>query len=165
MRKMTWRPIQRARWLVALAVLVAIVLWAPGSAAAAAPFEVSGTATTTSSVVSNERTVGAVTFFDLTEQDSVSGGLSGTSVFEFSCQVAPNGQGTCHGTQTFTGTVAGESGTVRFSEEVFFVVGEPSHGSFTAVGGTGGLANLRGHGTFEAASGHGTYSAQLVFVP
>ena len=37
-------------------------------------------------------------------------------------------------------------------------------GTFTVVSGTGGLASLHGHGTFEGTSA-GTYEGQLVFAP
>ena len=65
------------------------------------------------------------------------------------------------GTATFTGTVNGASGTLAF-----LIVGNNSggvfHGHFTIISGTGGLANLRGEGTFQSTSPTtGTYTAQL----
>ena len=48
--------------------------------------------------------------------------------------------------------------TARFNQ-TSFIDGSTgaSHGTFTAAGGTGGLANLRGHGTFDDDGYAGTF--------
>jgi hypothetical protein len=162
------RPIRQARWLVALMLSLAIASLATDLAAAAEPFDASGTTVSTGSTQSNIRSLPAapgcecrVTLFDDTEQVIVSGTFSGTGVVELSCVVPSSTlQGRCHGTETFTGTVAGKSGTARFEEATFFdLTTGASHGTFTVVGGTGGLTSLRGHGTFEGNS----YTGRLVF--
>ena len=66
------------------------------------------------------------------------------------------------GMSTFTGTVAGLSGTTVSSIEGEGV-GDSIQGEFEIVSGTGELANLEGEGTFEATLGVGTYVAQLEF--
>jgi hypothetical protein len=38
-------------------------------------------------------------------------------------------------------------------------------GRFTALGGTGGLTDLHGQGTFEGTGTIGTYSLQITFAP
>jgi hypothetical protein len=167
MRTTILRPIRQAGWLVPLTLSLAISLLATDLAAAAEPFEASGTTVTTNSIQSNIRSVPVpgcacrVTLFDDTESVIVSGAFSGTGVIELSCRVPSSTlQGRCHGTETFTGTVAGRSGTATFEETTFFdLTTGASHGSFTVVSGTGGLRNLRGHGTFEGNS----YTGRLFF--
>ena len=168
MRITVLRAARRARWLVALSLSLAVLLPAANPAAAAGPpFEASGSFVQTSFVQSNIRSADGVTLFDFTEHDSLSGTFSGTSVIQGSCVVPASGQGVCHAFETFTGTVAGESGTARFSDVIFLDVTTGAlNGSFTVVGGTGGLASLHGHGTFQATAGvPGTYTGRLVFAP
>jgi hypothetical protein len=161
------RPTWRERWLIALPLALAILLVATNLAAAAGQrFEASGTVVATGMTQSNVRSADGVTFFDYTEQDILLGTFIGTSVLETSCVVRSSGQGVCHGVETFTGTVAGESGTAQFRDVVHLDATPGAfHGTFTAVGGTGGLANLRGHGTFQGSSGASTYTGQLIFAP
>jgi hypothetical protein len=143
-----------------------LLLAATGAAAAGPPFEASGTVVATSIVQSNFRSADGVTFFDYREEDTLSGTFSGTSLLQTSCIVRASGQGVCHGGETFSGTVAGEAGTARFRDVVFFnATTGVFHGTFTTLGGTGSLARLRGHGTFQGANGSGTYTARLVFAP
>ena len=66
------------------------------------------------------------------------------------------------GMSTFTGTVAGLSGTTVISFEGEGL-GDSFQGEFEIVSGTGELANLEGDGTVEATLGVGTYSGQLEF--
>jgi len=144
-----WSPLQhvgaaqRARRLGALSVALILVLSAlPAHPAGAAgpPIEATGTYTRTSIAQSNIRTVGGVTLLDFTE----------TQVW----------------TGTFTGTVAGRSGTAELHLVVFIdTTTRVLHASFTIVGGTGELATLHGHGTVQAVGGTGPYEAKLVFAP
>jgi hypothetical protein len=118
-------------------------------------------------VPSNFRTAGANTFFDFTEHDSLSGTFTGTSVIQGSCVTHASGQTICQAVETFTGTVAGRCGagdSVRFRDVVRIGPTGAAQGSFTVVGGTGALASVHGHGTFQGAS-TGTYTAKLVFAP
>ncbi len=58
------------------------------------------------------------------------------------------------------------SGTAQFMN-VFLVdlVTGVFSGRFTALGGTGGLANLQAQGTFDGTGATGTYSLQITFAP
>src|SRR5919198_465983 len=139
-----------ARWLLAWALVVVGLLSATPTIAAGPPITASGSFVQTSFVQSNVRTVDGVTFFDFTERDTLSGTFSGTSVIRGSCVVRASGHGVCQALETFTGTVAGQTGTVQFHDVVALdLTTGTSQGSFTIVGGTGNLANLRGHGTFQ----------------
>jgi hypothetical protein len=168
MRITVLRAARRACWLVALSLSLAVLLAGASLAAAAGPpFEASGSFVQTSFVQSNIRSADGVTFFDFTEHDALVGTFSGTSVIQGSCVVPASGQGVCHAVETFTGAVEGESGTARFSDVIFLDLTTGAvHGSFTVVGGTGELASLHGHGTFQGTSGApGTYTGRLVFAP
>jgi hypothetical protein len=130
--------------------------------AAGHPFDASGTSVTTSFDPYNFRFAPpcgcVVTFFDFTAGGTLSGTFQGQFRIEDSCVVPPTGRAACHGTNTFTGTVNGVSGTVQFNQTDFLdVVTGSSEGTITAVDGTGGLANLRGHGTFANDHYAGTF--------
>jgi hypothetical protein len=72
----------------------------------------------------------------------------------------------CQAVETFTGTVVGSAGTVVFRDVIVLdLTTNAAQGSFTIVSGTGDLATLHGHGTFQGAGGSGTYAAQLVGTP
>jgi hypothetical protein len=134
-------------------------------AAAATLITASGTFVRTSFVQSNIRQVDGVTLFDFTEHGVRSGTFSGTSVVQGSCVVRASGQASCQAVETFTGTVAGETGTVVLHDVVASDLATGSvHGSFTVVHG-GSLTNVHGHGTFQGTGGTRTYSALLVLAP
>ncbi len=155
---------RRPLWLVLSLSLATLLSAASLAAAAGPPFEANGTFVQTSFELSNVRSAGGVTLFDFTETDALSGTFSGTDVVQGSCVVQPSGQGVCHAFETFTGTVNGESGTVQFSDVFFLEATGAFRGTFTVVGGTGGLTSLHGHGTFEGTT-EGTYEGLLVFAP
>jgi Protein of unknown function (DUF3224) len=151
------------RTLIAVPLSLALALMATNVATAAGqPFDASGTSVGTGVELSNFRYAPpcgcVVTFLDLTATGTMSGTFQGQYLIEDSCVVPPTGQAACHGTVTFTGTVNGVSGTARFNQ-ASFIDGSTgaSHGTFTAVSGTGGLANLRGHGTFDDDGYAGTF--------
>jgi hypothetical protein len=167
MRITVLRSARRAGWLVALSLSLAVLLAGASLAAAAGPpFEASGSFAQTSFVQSNVRSAGGVTFFEFTEHDTLSGTFSGTSVIQGSCVVRASRQGVCHALEILDGSVDGESGTARFRDVIFLdLTSGAVQGTFTVLGGTGGLARLRGHGTFQGAEGAGTYAGRLVFAP
>jgi Protein of unknown function (DUF3224) len=110
--------------------------------------------------------VDGVTLFDFTEHDTLAGSFTGTSVLQGSCVVRASGQGVCQARETFTGTAFGQSGTVQLQDVSFTDQTTGAiHGTFTIVGGTGNLANLHGHGTFQGMGTTGTYAGQVVVAP
>jgi hypothetical protein len=163
MRRITSPSTRRARRLLALSLVLAASLLAPDQAAAAAPFAASGTFVATSSVPSNLKTVGCcVVFFGLAATDTLSGTLDGSDSYHASCQVrTQSGHGICVGIDSFTGTVAGRTGTLQILLVAFNdLTTGASHGTASFLSGTGGLANLRGHLTVVGNA----YSGQFVFV-
>lgn len=158
---------QRTVRLLAMALPLALFAFARPAAAAGPPISASGSYQQVSFVPSNFRTADGVTFFDFTENDRLSGTFSGTSVIEGSCMRRASGQTLCQALETFTGTVAGQGSsgdTVTFRDVVRIDSTGAVHGSFTVVSGTGGLANVRGHGTFEGTA-NGSYTGLLVLAP
>lgn len=149
-----------------LGALSLVTLPSSRAAATGPPAAATGSFTQVSFVVSSERVVGSVFMFDFTETDLLTGTLTGTSVLEGSCAVPPTGSASCHALETFTGSVDGRAGTAEFWNvfEVDFATGSFS-GRFTALGGTGDLANLRGQGTFEGTGTTGTYALRITFAP
>ena len=170
-----WSPLQydgaawRARRLGALFVALILVLSAlPAHPAGAVgpPIEATGTYTRTSIAQSNIRTMGNVTMLDFTETQVWTGTFTGTTVLHGSCVVRPSLQAVCQAMATFTGTVAGRSGTAELHLVVFIdMATRVLHANFTIVGGTGDLAALHGHGTVQALRGTGPYEAKLIFAP
>jgi Protein of unknown function (DUF3224) len=156
---------RRARFVV-LGALPLILLLSSPAAATGPPADATGSFTQVGFTPSNERVVGGVFMFDFTETDVLTGTLTGTSVVEGSCVVRPTGTASCQGLETFTGTVDGRSGTAEFWN-VFEVDGATGSfsGRFTALGGTGDLASLQGHGTFEGTGTIGTYALRITFAP
>ena len=159
---------QRTLRLLGFALALANFAFAAAPAAAAGPpVSASGSFQQVSFVPSNFRTADGVTFFDFTEHDALSGTFSGTSVIQGSCMTRASGQTLCQALETFTGTVGGRGGggdTVTFRDVVAIDPTGAVSGSFTIVSGTGSLANVHGHGTFEGTS-TGSYSGLLVFAP
>ena len=165
MQKKT-RPIQSGRRLLGLLLPFTVLLAVSVPAASAGPpIAASGSYQQVSFVPSNFRTADGVTFFDFVEHDALTGTLSGTSVIEGSCATRASGETICQALETFTGTVAGVGGagdTVLFRDVVMIDPTGAVEGSFAVVDGTGDLANLHGHGTFQGAS-TGIYTGLLVF--
>jgi hypothetical protein len=97
---------------------------------------------------------------------TITGTYSGTSVAAERVVIHPNGDFTGTATETFTGTVNGVAGTVVF---VDVLSGNATTGTFaghyTVVSGTGGLADLRDHGTFQGTGPSGTYQSNVHFGP
>ena len=144
------------RGIIGLAAASVVVLsllttgsgYLPAVAAPQPPLVASFTVTITSDVFS---CTGAVCKDHQTGTVSYSGQMSGSSVFTGDITFMPPG-GFLAFTSTyredFTGTVDGcGSGTLVFrGSDVLNPAGQ-GHSSFTVIGGTGGLAHFRGHGT------------------
>jgi Protein of unknown function (DUF3224) len=156
---------RRGTLAVALIIVLAALSVVP-ALASGPPLAASGAFTQLSFVQTNVRIVGGATLFTFTETDSLSGTFNGTSVIDGACVVRPSQQAVCQAVETFTGTVVGSAGTVVFRDVIVLdLTTNAAQGSFTIVSGTGDLATLHGHGTFQGAGGSGTYAAQLVGTP
>jgi hypothetical protein len=124
-----------------------------------------GAFTVTNAVESNVRFAGPVKIYDWQVFFENTGALDGPSVALLHCVVGPSGQGRCHGRETFTGTVAGRSGTSVFYDTIAVdTVRGTVQGQYVIISGTGGLAALRGGGTFQAVGANGTYTMKARFV-
>ena len=76
------------------------------------------------------------------------GTLNGTYAGTERDVIYADGSATFHGSGTFTGTVAGRSGTGTYRYEGIGPAGQPFRATWVFVGETGSLASVRGHGTF-----------------
>ena len=164
-----------SRWLRAIIVLFALLVvelvLAPVTVTQAQPVAQPIAASGTFELlgppeVLSSQTVGGTTFITQRTQYRLTGTFTGTAVFEEHLIILPTGAVVAWSEGTFTGTVAGRSGTVRV---LTASTGDTTalRGQFVVHSGTGGLANLYGQGTFEASpqTGTGTYRAVLQFVP
>jgi hypothetical protein len=152
------------------AVLAALPVLAPlfllPAAHAATLGSGSGSFTTTGEVIS-VRHAGGDTIVTATEIQTLTGVLDGTRRAEGIEIFHPDGTFTAHDSGTFTGTVDGRAGSMTISGTSS---GAGSTGSGHLVGdrGTGGLAGLHLHGTFQPVitgptTAGGTYSVRFHF--
>ena len=97
---------------------------------------------------------------------TLTGGLVGTTTEDSTLMVNfSTGQGSFHGFLFFTGTANGVSGTLTL--ELNGVVSLPGvQGTWAIVDGGGGLASLKGQGTwgFASLALPGFYSGQVVSI-
>ena len=153
---------------VALLLLLLIPLAAVAAVYAAKPtVSTNGTFSLTSSIKMGEsRIAGNNTIVKLNNTFSLAGPLNGRLV-ALERDVIHNGTltGNFHGRGTFTGTTAaGKTGTLTLN-----YVGRTNSthfwGQFTILGGTAGLATLRGQGTFQGMGPSGTYTLRWHLAP
>ena len=135
---------------------------------ASPPTSASGTFTYTSCVPNSTKVVGGNTIIDFTCTVAYTGTFTGISTLQGPLTIHADGSTNFHGSETFTGTVSGASGTVTFNDA--------SLGTATSfqetnviVSGTGALTNLHSVlssvGTVPAPPGipYGTYTGQVLF--
>jgi Protein of unknown function (DUF3224) len=154
----------------AAAVLLVISLAAGVSSTAQADQRSprSGTARGTIKVTSfTSRTVAAspdgTKFEDNTVDQIYSGGVTGAGPLEAVEILRPDGNATFVGSEFITCSLAGRRGTLLLND-VGIVQGTVVHGSWKIVGGLGGLAGIRGRGSFIANLGQGaTYVLHFRF--
>jgi hypothetical protein len=151
--------------LAALPVLASLLLL-PVGAGASALSSGSGSFTTTGQVISVRQADGN-TIVTATEVQTLTGVLNGTRKATGIEVFHPDGTFTAHDSGTFTGTVAGRTGTITISGASS---GTGTTGSGQIVGdhGAGGLAGLHLQGTFQpvitsSTTAEGTYSIQFHF--
>lgn len=144
-----------------IALLVVWTVLAP-SASAATRVAVSGSFTQVDFAITDSRTAGDLTFFSFTETDVLDGSLTGTSELTGECIVFPSQEAMCKATETFTGTFDGTAGTLTFLDVVRLNLATGTvSGQFVITDGSGGLASVRGIGSFSGAGTSGTYSGTL----
>jgi hypothetical protein len=152
--------------LFSVGLLIVAISAAP-VAAAGPPKTASGSYTQNTFVQSNVRFADGVMLFDFTETDTLTGTFSGSTFIQGHCVIHASGEGTCAARETLTGTAAGRTGTLDFSDVIHIrnIATGAATGHFAIIGGTGDLATATGQGTFQGSGGSGTYSGLLVFAP
>lgn len=149
-----------------VSVLSALLLLALATSVSAAKPELAeGAFTSTSFTVTSERVAGGNTIIEFEETHDITGSLAGSAIIEGFAVIHPTGEITFNQLETFTGTFDGAAGT-----SVWRVVGSTKGGlywgAFSVLGGSGGLANLRGAGHFqEVVVGTGNYSGNFHLSP
>ena len=153
------------RFLSILA-LTAMAFLLPQTAGASAPVAGGGDFVVTSDVVTSTHQDAGNTFLTIAMTTDVTGTLAGTIVTDETAVVHPNGVITIQAAETFTGTANGIAGTLQFNT---VGIADAATGAFTGqfaiVDGSGGLANLHGHGTVEGVGFVGTYTIEIAFNP
>jgi hypothetical protein len=147
----------RRAFLVFVTVVLAAVASIPVTSAA--PPERSGKAWhaegtwsfTTTEWVEWRKTHNGTSFVTGSEDGTWTGTFKGASVDDFGAKLRSNGSLEAMLQITFTGTVAGKSGTLEIATTAFvpfFHPQRPMTGDWYIVSGTGGLANLHGQGSW-----------------
>jgi len=152
----------------ALASLVVLTVILAAMPAAAAPSRIaSGTISPVSSLGEVLRVADGKTFFHHTDGHVLEGTFTGTVTEDATIMVDPaTGKGVASGFSVFTGGVNGMTGTIVF--HIYGTVSLPgAQGQWVIYGGTGGLVNLRGQGTWSFANlfEEGSYTGEIHFDP
>jgi len=151
--------------LVPVVVLLAVAGVTP--AGASPPTSAAGTFTYTSCVPNSIMVVGGNTVIDFTCTAAWTGTFSGTSILQGPLTIHADGSTNFHGSETFSGTVNGAAGTVRFTDASLGTATSFDETS-VIVSGTGGLTNLHGvlrlAGTVPPPPGipFGTYTGRIL---
>ena len=161
-----------AKFVLALIVAGSALLQLPGTVAEAAapPAPCDGTFSILTTTVIDSRVAGGNTIITDVVTGTLTGLYSGAIEAERRTVIHPNGTITGQALETFTGNVAGRTGTGGLVFRIVFT-GDATAGtfagSFIILSGTGGLAGLHGKGTFSGslATGAGTYCGQVVAAP
>ncbi len=127
----------------------------------------SGSFTTTGFTILSVRSADGNTFIEESATIALTGTFTGTEAGVATLIVHADGSGNFAAFITFTGTVNGVSGTAVLRTVGTFTAAGSAVGIDTIISGTGNLANLHGHDTFQAslATGAGTYSGVIHFDP
>jgi hypothetical protein len=156
---------KRLPWYAIPAVVLAASL-APAGSSASTRQPVSGTFTTTDSTFESVRQVGEATIIRVSGHIAYTGTFEGTSEFHGVLVAHSDGRAEFQDKETFTGTVNGVPGTVRFSltgsndPELHIKAHD------TIIGATGELAGLHGQlrevGDVNVPIGpYGTYTGTI----
>jgi len=154
----------RKSFLLLLAVPAVTALLAQ-PALATTPIDGGGTFTF-HPVIQSARTADGNTFLTATANDAFAGSFTGPYTEQFVFVTHPNGTATVQGTLTCTCVVDGRTGTLtlRF-EGTQAGPAAAVDGQFVVQDATGGLAGLRGVGTFHDVGPAGTYTVRYHFDP
>jgi hypothetical protein len=134
----------RSHFRLLLLAFVALLALGITSVAAAPPTTASGTFTTTDASLTNPRTIGSNTIFDLTFTGVWTGTFAGTVVGHGTVLLHADGSGEGNTVDVFTGTVNGTSGTVTLNDVSRTDAAGSFRGTFSILSGTGDLANVHG---------------------
>ncbi len=156
---------QELRKIISVPILFLGALLLAPLAHGTTPIAASGTITPIQSLGDVILVADGNTFFHHNDAHTLTGTLAGTTSEDVTIIVnLSTGQGTLSGLLFFTGTANGVSGTAVL--QLVGVVKVPTiQGSFAIISGDGGLANLRGQGTFVFPNAFigGAYSGQIHF--
>ena len=112
------------------------------------------------------RPAGPNTISEQVQTATATGTLSGLVTNFVTCVTDPTGQGVCHGTATFAGSVDDHEGTLEIQNVSQVNGDEVKAAHFTILSGTGALATLHGHGSFTGHfSDKGIYTMEYFFAP
>ena len=141
--------------LVVSGVLAAAALVVPSPASATTPIRFNASFQNTSSVITASRQADGNTFLSEIVQVIYAGDFAGSVVEQADVVIHPDGTLNFKGADVCTCTLTGTglSGTIVLP---FAATGDTTglvSGHFTIGDGTGGLANIRGVGTFETSNG------------
>jgi hypothetical protein len=153
--------------MVVVAAAAAVIAAAPGSASTPTAF--TGSFTTPSAVITGFRQADGNTFISVTDYPVFTGELAGTGVEHISEVIHPDGVFTFTGEDVCTCRLAasGLSGTIALPFAGHGKANGSTIGRFTIGDGTGGLANMRGFGTFVSSDfgSSGSFSGVYHFDP
>lgn len=150
--------------LLAFAGLVLV----PATAYASPPTTMSGTYAFVSRVVVDVRQADGNTIVEDILRQTLTGTVTGSATFERTTIIHSDGEFNIHGIITSDlVTVIGRSGTyTQLIDATGIAATGAIQGRWVILSGTGELANMRAHGTFEGVAGvTGTYLGQLHFDP
>ncbi len=122
----------------------------------------SGKFETVNVVPKETKSVDGITFVTFTATFDLTGDFNGTFIEDIREVLKSTGKGTFQSKGTFNGTVNGASGSADIII-VGTIDGSKAQGQLVILKGTGGLANLRGRGSFNQIGNNGTYSAKIHF--
>ncbi len=165
------------KFIVLLSLFVLLVALMPVAPAAAGfPTNVSGVLNYTPYLTNPDeepRTAGANTFFDTYEDSRWEGSFTGTSYDECVVAIHRSGRWNYRALAYFEGSVYGREGKLTMRLTGSRPDGDSDwHGQWVIINGSGGLKNLRGHGTFDGPGSEGfgeegavNYEGQVHFAP
>ncbi len=156
------------RVLAAICIVLGLagLVFAPATAYASPPTEVSGTFTVRSITVLEVRRAGGNMIVKQIEYGNLVGDVSGPFTFERTVIVHSDGAVNVHGIMTVApASVLGRSGTYTQVIDAKVEAGA-IEGRWTNLSATEDLADIHAQGTFAGTAGvAGTYSGQLHFDP